>query len=166
MLPMAHSFDQFIAERLTRMHVFPVVTDPAKADTVITDHVGAGLESRLKELYPPPPAPEVKEAAKAAAKEAAKEAAKANAEAPRSGADVLPPASGPMAAFGDASNKVAQPGNMATFGRGRGTIFLVDVKSRQVLWSIFVSPKNNSPSELDSTAQYIVKHLKLTLEGK
>jgi hypothetical protein len=158
LLPMGHSFDQFIADRLTRMHVFQVVTDPAKADTVITDRVGASLQSRLKELYPPPPDPE--------AKEAAKVAAKTNADTPRAAGDTLLPPSGPMAAFGDTTNKLAQTGSMATSGHGRGTIFLVDVKSSQVLWSIFEAPKNNSPRELDRTALRIVKHLKLDLAAK
>jgi hypothetical protein len=162
LLPMGHSLDQFIADRLTRMHVFHVVTDPAKADTIITDRVGASLESRLKELYPPPPPPEAKEAAKVAAKEAAK----TNAEAPKPGGDVLPPVSGPLDAFGDTSNKLAQAGSMGTSGHGRGTIFLVDVKSSQVLWSIFETPRNNSPRELDRTAERIVKRLKLDLTPK
>ena len=160
LMPMGHSLDQFIADRLTRMHVLQVVTDPAKADTVITDRVGAALESRLKDLYPPPPAPEVKEAAK----EAPKDAAKSDSEAPKPAMRRRP--SGPMAAFGDTSNKVAQTGSMATSGHGRGTIFLVDVKSSQVLWSIFETPKNNSPRELDRTAERIVKQLKLDLAAK
>ena len=161
LMPMGHSLDQFIADRLTRMHVLQVVTDPAKADIVITDRVGAGLESRLKDLYPPPPAPGVKEAAK----EAPKDAAKSNPEPPKAG-DAPPGSSGPLAAFGDTSNKVAQAGSMATSGHGRGTIFLVDVKSSQVLWSIFETPKNNTPRALDRTAERIVKQLKLDLAGK
>src|SRR5580658_2894182 len=55
LLPMGRGLDQFIANRLTRMHVLQVVTDPAKADAVFTDDVGATLEGRLKDLYPPPP---------------------------------------------------------------------------------------------------------------
>jgi hypothetical protein len=154
LMPMGHSFDQFLADRLTRMHVFQVVTDPAKADTIISDRVGASLESRLKELYPPPPAPEVKEAAKTTP------------EAPKPSGDGRPPTSGPMAAFGDTSNKLAQTGSMGTSGHGRGTIFLVDVKSSQVLWSIFETPKNNSARELDRTAERIVKRLKEDLTAK
>ena len=65
LMPMGRGLDQFIANRLTRMHVLQVVTDPAKADIVFTDQVGASLEDKLKDLYPPPPAPEAKEPAKA-----------------------------------------------------------------------------------------------------
>ena len=73
-MPMGRGLDQFIANRLTRLHVLQVVTDPAKADTIFTDQVGATLEDRLKDLYPPPPDPEAKEATpeKAAAKEGAR----------------------------------------------------------------------------------------------
>jgi hypothetical protein len=157
LMPMGHGLDQFLADRLTRLHVLQVVTDPSKADTVITDRVGAALQSRLKDLYPPPAPPEVKEAPK--------EAAKTNPEASKSG-DTPPPTSGVLSAFGDTSNKVEQAGSMASSGSGRGTIFLVDVKSSQVIWSIFERPKNNSPRALDQTAQRIVKRLKEDLGAK
>ena len=52
---------------------------------------------------------------------------------------------------------------MGITGRGRGTIFLVDVKSRQVFWSAFERPKNSSPHELDQTAERVVKLLKQDL---
>jgi len=160
LMPMGHSLDQFIANRLTRMHVLQVVTDPAKADTIFTDQVGARLEDRLKDLYPPPPDPEAKEAAKekAAAKEAA---AKEKAEQP--GAS---PAQGRPSLLSDTVNKADQAGMMGVSGRGRGTIFLVDVKSRQVLWSAFEKPKNSSPHELDHTAERVVKQLKQDLSAK
>jgi hypothetical protein len=165
-LPMTHSLDQFIADQLTRMHVLQVVTDPAKADTIVTDRVGEPLETRLQELYPelkPKPAP----------KEPPKESA--NALPPREAAntaantqdDQTPPDEAtrqrsmlPPPIFGDTVNQVDRPGNMATTGHGRGTIFLVDVKSGQVLWSAFAPPKNSSPRELDHTAERIVKRLK------
>jgi len=162
LMPMGHSLDQFIADRLTRMHVLQVVTDPAKADIVITDRVGAGLESRLKDLYPPPPAPAPATPVPAAE---VKDAAKSNPEAPKSG-DEPPPTSGPLAAFGGTSNKLEQAGSMSNSSHSRGTIFLVDVKSSQVLWSIFEPPKDNSPRALNHTAGRIVKQLKLDLAGK
>lgn len=152
LMPMGHGLDQFIANRLTRMHVLQVVTDPAKADTVLTDQVGAPLEDRLKDLYPPPPDPEAKEKA-AAAKE--------KAEKPGAGA-----AQGPPSLLGDTVNKADKAGSMGVSGRGRGTIFLVDVKSRQVLWSFFDKPRNSNPGELDHTAGRVVKQLKEDLSGK
>jgi hypothetical protein len=156
LMPMGHSLDQFIANRLTRMHVLQVVTDPAKADTIFTDQVGEALEDKLKDLYPPPPSPEAKEAAKE--KEAA---AKEKAEKPGA-----PPANGPGSLLADTVNKVDKAGSMGVSGRGRGTIFLVDVKSRQVLWSAFEKPRNSSPNELDHTAERVVKQLKEDLSPK
>lgn len=160
LMPMSRGLDQFIANRLTRMHVLQVVTDPAKADAVITDQVGVPLEDRLKELYPPPPDPEAIEAAKA--KAAAKEAA-AKEKAQIAG---VPPVQVRPSLLDDTVNKAEKQGGMGVSGRGRGTIFLVDVKSRQVLWSAFEKPKNSSPNELDHAAERVVKQLKQDLSPK
>jgi len=159
LMPMGRGLDQFIANRLTRMHVLQVVTDPAKADTIFTDQVGAALEDKLKDLYPPPPDPKAKEAAEA--KEAA---AKEKAEKPDKQSTSA--AQGPPSLLGETVNKADKAGGMGVSGRGRGTIFLVDVKSRQVLWSAFEKPKNYSPLELDHTAERVVKLLKEDLSPK
>jgi hypothetical protein len=50
-------------------------------------------------------------------------------------------------------------------GRHRGTTFLVDPRSRLVLWSTYELPKNSSPDELDRTASRITSQLK-TAFGK
>ena len=155
LMPMGRGLDQFIANRLTRMHVLQVVTDPAKADIVFTDQVGAALEDKLKDLYPPPPDPEAKEK-EAAAKE--KEAAKGKSDT--SAVQARP------SILAETVNKADQAGGMGVSGRGRGTLFLVDVKSRQVLWSAFEKPRNSSPHELDHTAERIVKRLKEDLAPK
>ena len=52
-LPMSSGMDQYLASRLTRGHILQVVTDPAKADAILTDHLGAAFEDSLKELYLP-----------------------------------------------------------------------------------------------------------------
>ncbi len=157
LMPMSHGLDQFVANRLTRLHVLQVVTDPTKADTVITDQVGVGFEDRMNDLLPPPAKPEVKEEAKAKAEKAA-EKAKADGDAAE--------ATGLSSMLGDTVNKASQAGTMGVGGRGRGTIFLVDVKSRQVLWSAFDQPKNFNPRELDHAAERIVKRLKEDLTPK
>jgi hypothetical protein len=157
LMPMSHGLDQFVANRLTRIHLLQVVTDPAKADAVITDQVGSDFESRMNDLYPPPPKPETEEAAKEKAEKAA-EKAKAKADAP--------PQHGLSSMLGDTVNKAETPGTMGLGGRGRGTIFLVDVKSRHVLWSAFEKPKNSNPHELDHTAERIVKRLKEDITPK
>jgi len=57
LLPMAHSMDQYMAERLTSEHVFEVVTDPKLADALFTDHLGSGFQAQLEEIFPPPEEP-------------------------------------------------------------------------------------------------------------
>jgi len=154
LMPMGRGLDQFIANRLTRAHVLQVVADPAKADILFTDQVGAVLQDRLKELNPPPPDP-----AAAKKKEEAKEEAKEKTE-------TGPAHSGPPSLLGETVNKADKAGSMGGYGRGRGTIFLVDVKSGQVLWSVFEKPKNSNPHELDHAAERIVKQLKEDLTPK
>jgi hypothetical protein len=51
----------------------------------------------------------------------------------------------------------------STFGRTKGTVFLVDQKSRQVLWSVFDQPKGSDSKELDRTASDIVSRIKKDL---
>lgn len=151
LMPMKGGLDQFLANRLTRTHLLQVVTDPAKADSIITDQVGMGFEDRLKDLYPPPPAPDAKPAAK---------------EAPKDKEGDAPQVHGLSTMLGDTVNKPEKTGSMGLYGRGRGTIFLVDVQSHRVLWSAFERPKSSSPYELDHTAERIVKRLKEDIEGK
>lgn len=63
-LSMNRGIDQFLANQLTTQGVFQVVTDPQKADAIITDRVGEGFESKLKELYAPPEPPKKESADK------------------------------------------------------------------------------------------------------
>jgi len=154
LLPMSHSLDQYLANYLTRMHVFSVVTDPARADAIITDQVGATLEERLKKLYPPPPEPQPKETPQEAPQEQSKDK---HDEAAEFSAPAL---------LAEAANKAEAPGAMGTGSRGRGTIFLVDLHSRQVLWSTFERPKSYAPRDLDRAAERIVKVLQKDLMPK
>jgi hypothetical protein len=48
----------------------------------------------------------------------------------------------------------------STWSRGRGTLFLVDRKSRRVLWSTFERPSFATPQELDRMATRITERLK------
>jgi len=150
LLPMKRGLDQFVANRLTRMHVLQVVTDPAKADIILTDQVGASFEDRMHELYPPPPAP-------LEAKEAAPKSSDTAGTSEQHGLGSI---------FGDTGKKPETAGSVALGGRGRGTVFLVDRQTRQVLWSAFEVPKSSNPHELDRTAERIVKRLKEDLTPK
>lgn len=50
--------------------------------------------------------------------------------------------------------------------RYRGNIFLVDPRSRMILWSTYQLPKNSSSNELDRTASRITLQLKTALGKK
>jgi hypothetical protein len=65
-----------------------------------------------------------------------------------------------------ASNRLDNPALKSTFGRGKGTFFLVDAKSREVLWSTFELPKDSTAVQLDRTASDIVSRLIRDLKKK
>jgi hypothetical protein len=50
--------------------------------------------------------------------------------------------------------------------RQRGTVFLVDPRSRLVLWSTYDLPKSGTPAELDRTAMRITNQLKVAFGRK
>ena len=133
LLPMGSGLDQYMANWLVRENVYRVVTDPQKADAVLTDQIGVPLQEKLLELYPPPPPPE-------------------------------PPEDEKKKDEGGLKGDLSKP--RSTFSRGRGNVFLVDLKSRRVLWSIYERPKNSLPDELDKTSQRIVRQLKKAQTGK
>jgi hypothetical protein len=50
--------------------------------------------------------------------------------------------------------------------RHRGTVFLVDPRTRLVLWSTYELPKNSSPAELDRAAARVNNQLKAAFGKK
>lgn len=54
---------------------------------------------------------------------------------------------------------------VSSFHRAKGTLFLVDPRSRLVLWSIYAEPKNASPVELDRTAGHIASRIQQDLKS-
>jgi hypothetical protein len=138
LLPMSHGLDQYLANRLTSGNVLTVVADPKAADAVVTDRLGESFETRLSELYPPP-APEAKPA---------------DAEKP----------AGEEKAAGDLE-RGERLGGMSTFGKGKGNVFIVDARSRRVLWSTFEPPRDFSAAELDRAAERIAERIKKTIAG-
>jgi hypothetical protein len=54
LLPMAGGLDQYLALQLSSGGLLQVVTDPKKADAILTDGIGARLEDSLTELYGAP----------------------------------------------------------------------------------------------------------------
>ena len=140
-LAMAGGMDQFLANQITASGVFQVVADPKKADALITDHLGESFETKLTELYPPPEPPPPP-------KPPADDDKKANDK--KGGLDL---------GAGGAQR-------MNSGARGKGNLFIVDRKSRNVLWSVFEPPKDTTPGELSKTAEKVVKRLKLDLSDK
>jgi hypothetical protein len=54
----------------------------------------------------------------------------------------------------------------ASTSRHRGTVFLVDPKTRLVLWSMYDLPRNFSPAEMDRVAAHINSQLKAAFTKK
>lgn len=135
LLPMSHGLDQYLANHLTKAGIYQVVTDPKRADAVLSDRVGEVLENQLQELYAEPkPEPEKKK------------------DPPEAGS-----AASDVAAFAGAGKRTG------SFAGGKGNLFLVDVKSRTVVWSTYARPKHPTPRHLDAIAKEIVERLNLAL---
>ncbi len=138
MLPMSNGFEQYLANHLTMNNVLQVVTDPEQADAVFTDHIGLKLERQLDELYPPPPEEE---------EESAKDETEGEEEEAESAAEP-----------GQMVDENVPP--ISTFSRGRGNVFLVDRRSRDVVWSMYHQPKRRSPEKLDEAAARVIYSLR------
>jgi hypothetical protein len=156
-LAMGSGMDQFLANQLTKEGVFEVVTDPKRADAIVTDNVGESFQRKLDDLYPPPPKPKTET-------EATKPAADAG-----TSLDVGDSSSDAKPAKKDLLDGLDFSGGgvrSSSFGRSKGNIFVVDRNSRSVLWSVYERPKNTTPGELTKTAGKVVKQLKDDLTDK
>jgi hypothetical protein len=60
----------------------------------------------------------------------------------------------------DKDDNGKQAPRMSSFGRGKGTIFLVELKSRAVIWSAYQKSNGSAPGTLDRTASQIVQQIK------
>ena len=67
----------------------------------------------------------------------------------------------------DKADKNDKPApHISTFGHGKGTIFLVDLKSRRVLWSAHERARNGRPQEMDRASGRLVAQLQKALGRK
>ena len=130
LLPMSSGMDQYLAQQLTAAAVLQVVTDPQKADAVLTDHVGETFEQSLADLY-----------------------------------GTKPPA-GDKAAEPDEDKGAPFARSGMQGKRGRGTIFLVNRRSHDVLWSVYELPKDSRPEVLRRSAGRIAAKLARAIQGK
>lgn len=164
LLPMSRGMDQYLANRLTRGGVVQVVTDPKKADALLTDHLGAAFEASVKELYP-----EVKPAAPAKAEDKHEDKAvpaktgdkpdekAAPAKAEDKQDEKTPPAD---AKPDDDQMKSIAMDHPPTPSRGRGMVFLVKRGTSEVLWSAYYDPSIRKPKELNQMAGRLSDWLK------
>ncbi|MEP7362011.1 MAG: hypothetical protein ABI972_02050 [Acidobacteriota bacterium] len=161
-LPMGSGMDQFVAHQIARNSLFQVTTDPRQADAFISDFVGTTFETRVDDLLKAARDKAERDAEELAKKEAALEAAK-NPKPKDSAKDKSKKEedadSGEFHMTGDSAR-------VHSFSRGRGNIFLVDAKSRRVLWTGFDVPKNTRPGELQKSAERLVSHLRKEKTGK
>jgi hypothetical protein len=127
-LPMRNGFDQYLANHLTSMNVFEVVADPKRADAVISDSVGEAFQAKMANLYPAKEKEKVKDDKE---KEGDKDKPKEGSAATQSGAAIP----------------------VSTFARGRGTVFVTEVKTMTVLWSVYMPPKSGAQAELEDAAR-------------
>jgi hypothetical protein len=162
LMPMAGGLDQFLAHQITRKHTFTVVTDAKRADAIFTDRLGDALHTQLEKLYPEPKPVSADAKKKDDAKKdddsksGEKIDAKEDAKDDMVKGDPITP---------DRATTNAPP-PVSGFGRGKGTLFLVDAKSRRVIWSAYAKPKNTSSDELEKVAHQIIGQLTKTLAGK
>jgi hypothetical protein len=156
-LAMGSGMDQYIANQLTTAGVFEVVTDPKRADAIVTDNVGEAFQKKLDDLYPPPPAPKTQpDATKPAADSGTPPLDVGDGEVPDKAAKK----------DGLADLDFGGVNHVSTLSRGKGNFFVVDRNSRIILWSVYERPKNSSSGELTKTAARVVRHLKDDLTDK
>jgi hypothetical protein len=141
LMPMGNAMDQYLARNLTRLGPFQVVTDPLRADAVFTDRLGQAFETRFAELFG-----EEEQAATPAPRKEGTEQEKETST--------------------DQESVKSPPPVSSSFGRGKGNIFLVDRKSRRVVWAGFEKPRFTTPESLDAISQRMVKQLKRDHSGK
>jgi hypothetical protein len=127
--PMNGALDQYVAEQVTSEGLFPVTVDPARAKTVMTDHIDAKFFDGMNEIFTTKAEP----AAEAESTEA----------------------------IGSIEDGLA-PHRAANRPRGnpQGTVFLVDVQTRQVVWSAYIGDYDRRPKRLHSEAKQVVGELK------
>jgi len=131
-LPMAGGLDQYLANRLTTDGNFQVVTDPQKAEVLFTDSIGDAFQRKFDELYPPPPKEE---------DEDSDDDSKADKKKDEG--------------WGSSSQTRG-----ASFSRGRGTVFMVDRQTRNVIWSLYEPVKGTQPENVERRARNIADRLK------
>ncbi len=81
---------------------------------------------------------------------------------------LAPPAEAdqPSDARSSAGPREESTARISSWGRGRGTVFLVNTRTRAVIWSVYERPRDSSPDQVNRAAGRIANHLKRDLRGK
>ena len=137
--PMSDSLDQFLAEQVATEGVFDVVVDPKRAQAILTDRISSEFLEGMEELFPTPE--EIAEAEKEEEEEADD------------------PAAVPAGAYRPERSPIYSA------SRAEGAVFLVDVRTREVLWSTFLKGYDTTPKAMHRQARMVVMRLKKQLAG-
>ena len=163
-LPMRLGFDQYLANQLSQSGLLHVVTDPKKADGILTDHLGEAFEAKLDEINPPPkPPPAPAAEAKPVAGKTTSDPTKTT-DAAEGEPDTKPTVKRAKSTATNTVGTESNPPLRGSFSSGRGNVFLVDKTSRVVLWSTFEQLDSAQPANLTHIAEYVVKDLKHALQ--
>ncbi len=133
--PMTSAFDQYLAQEASGGGVLNVTVDPKNASAVMTDRIDGKFLEGLDEIFPLP-------------EEAS---AGADAEEEETSTDSI-----------EGDFRLQRPANLPV-GRPKGTLFLVDVKTRNVLWSTFLKEFDATPDRLQRKARSVIEKLQQQL---
>ena len=131
--PMTSAFDQYLAQEASGGGVLNVTVDPKNASAVMTDRIDGKFLEGLDEIFPLPEDP---------SRESDEEEASSDSI--------------------EGSFQLQRPANRPV-GRPRGTLFLVDIKTRNVLWSTFLKEFDATPDRLQRKARSVIEKLQQEL---
>ncbi len=143
--PMQSALDQYIAERATAEGLFTVTVDPAAAKSVMTDRVDSKFFEGMQEVF-------VEEKPADATVDATAETE----------AKPEPTMKGPIGGSVETGLELKRAANRPQ-GTPKGTVFLVDVKSRQVLWSTYLGDFQRRPEKLHKEATQVVERIRKSM---
>lgn len=136
--PMSSALDQYIAERAAAEGLFAVTVDPAMAKSVMTDRVDSKFFDGMQEVFKD----EEADASDAVAPEESQEE--------------------PTGGSVETGLVLKRPANRPQ-GAPKGTIFLVDVDSRQVVWSTYLGDFERRPEKLHKEAIQVVERMRKSM---
>ena len=148
---MSGGLDQYLANRLTDEHVFAVVTDPKLADAVFTDQIGAELRDASWKTQLP--------------SRRNRRRSRSQSHSQKAGTSRRGRSHSRCSAIAVEQAVESRPAH-STFGRGKGTVFLVDAKSRAVIWSAYRASQERN---FEGTGPHGLRHCKphrRNLKGK